>query len=375
MATCFLLYLKKTRYQGLKNICGQGKKMKVFPQKQSDSESDEDIVETTQKTTLYRRVDKSIGNFPVIACTGLLTTIASTIIFVINMNHCESILIIHHASTSTWATYSNVLVGCLAALHTAIFCHGIAVGALETSRELFHRKEIGCENCCCSMSCQRYSQYGCQITWAVVGTLLLFLLYAGLLGMFSVASMSTIFAYIFVEMCHQYSTIIAGQIQNAYAYLGEAKQYVGKADNVTKQFLMQYNRWVDLQESFRTSAMYQMSTVETPTYNGKIGWKPDHPTRKLAFDPRQSIAEGRSTMETLNQTIVDAEHRLQYYEVQFEKSVSFCTDYSSIYESLYTITIAIVVLLCGHLVMFGAHSKYFTKWYYEAKLLRNRNYE
>ena len=55
-------------------------------------------------------------------------------------------------------------------------------------------------------------------------------------------------------------------------------------------------------------------------------------------------------------------------------SVAFCRDYAGLYDALYTVTAGTLLLLLSHLVVFGAHYKYFTAWHYERRLLENRDY-
>ena len=63
--------------------------------------------------------------------------------------------------------------------------------------------------------------------------------------------------------------------------------------------------------------------------------KYEHGRKLTVFNPTQSIAEGKSVIWTLNQTIIDTEKQINYYETQLQHSINFCNDYSNIYESLY----------------------------------------
>lgn len=341
--------------------------MKVLPQLSIDTE--ESGGEEPSLHSFSKKWDMTIGNVPFISCIGLVMTIACTAVFGTQMNHCQHILSTYHGSTSHWVVYSNWLLACMIVLHTAIFGHGWAVGALETSREMFHAKQVGCQKC----PCHRYTQVGCQWFWGIVGTVSLFVIFVCLLGVFSVSSMSTVIAYLFVHTCHHYSAVVSQQIGDAETYLHTAKQYIGKADNVTRQFLMEYNRFIELKDTFRSNAMNELSEIETPTFT-RMKWSPERMPRRLTFDPRASLLEGQSTIHTLNATITQTEHQLAFYKKEFDHSVAFCLDYGGLHDALMTITISTVVLLCAHLVMFGAHSKYFSKWYYEAKLIEDKNY-
>ncbi len=359
--------------------------MRVIP-KNTESDIEQHGATETEQASFF---DATVGNVPVGGTIGLIMTVVSIVVITTNMGHCEQVLLKYNSRFTDWSTYQNIVLGCLLALHTGVFGHGVAVGCLETSRELCHAEEIGCYACCCKdpltrcgancRKCQSYGRSICQVGWATVGTALIFLFYVGLVGTFSVASTSTLFAYLFAQTCQQYSQLIDVQTQKAYAYLNDAKQYIGRADNVTKHFLLQYNQWMDLQESFRNSAMNQMANVETISYtqNEQIMWKPSREEfrgRKLMYDPRLAMAQGQSTIATLNQTIAHTEQQLRYFEGQFQESVVFCNDYAGMYGSLYSVTVGVGILLVAHFIIYGSHYKYFTAWYYESKLLRSKNY-
>ena len=66
---------------------------------------------------------------------------------------------------------------------------------------------------------------------------------------------------------------------------------------------------------------------------------------------------------------------MNYYESELQKSVEFCNDYSSIYDSLYMVSVATVLLLVAHFIIFAVHNKYFTAWNYEARLIKNKDYD
>jgi hypothetical protein len=132
---------------------------------------------------------------------------------------------------------------------------------------------------------------------------LLLLWYAGLVGAAIVSTMTTLFAYLFSISCEQYSVLIDDSLHKAHAYLEEAKGYLHRADNATLVFLNRYNAWMNLQASFRESAMHQLEAAAPTTYIAtQPSWAPRAFGRRL-YDPRAAIASGRSVLATLNQTI------------------------------------------------------------------------
>lgn len=360
---------------------------------ETDTSSDEsyDFKELQNKMKyLSYLYDTSIGNFPIGATIGLILTIISTIMIGVNFSTCQSILFKYNSNLSNMATYLYIVLGCLITLHTAVLSHGIAVGVLETSRELYKAKEVGCYFCCCkkkSTKCglycrkiQKCNQVTCQIVWAIIGTVFMFLFYLFTIGLSITSSISTIVSYLLLKTCSLYSDFIDQSIKSARDYVSQAKGYIGQADNVTTQFLYSYNKFVDLQQSFKNSAMNQINTIETNSYVGETKWMPekyhDNCGRRLTmFDPKDSIAQGKSVLWTLNETIYNTENQINYYESELQKSVEFCNDYSSIYDSLYMVSVATVLLLVAHFIIFAVHNKYFTAWNYEARLIKNKDYD
>ena len=328
--------------------------------------------------------DTSVGNFPLGATVGLILTIISTIMISINLSSCENILLKYNSNLSEISSYLYILLFSLIILDTAVFSHGLSVGILETKRELFINKEIGCFccKCCKTKKCkkiQKCNQLTCQVIWGILGTGFIFLFYLFTIGLSTISSISAMFSYLLLKTCNLYSEFIYSTINKAYKYLNQAKQYIGKADNVTTQFLYEYNKFIDLQERFKNSAMNQINTIETNTYiSEKQKWSPieyRYERKLTVFNPTESIAEGKSVIWTLNQTIIDTEKQINYYETQLQNSINFCNDYSNIYDSLYLVSVGSVLLLIAHFIIFAVHYKYFTAWNYEVRLLKNKDYK
>jgi hypothetical protein len=358
----------------------------VYETDTSDSSDSSYNVEQLKSKTKYLSYlfDTTIGNFPLGASIGLILTIVSTVMISVNLTECKNILIKYNNNLSDMSTYLYFLLGTLLILHSAVFSHGLSVGIIETKRELFQNKEIGCLccKCCKTKKCrkiQKCNQLTCQIVWAVLGTGLIFLFYLFTIGLSTISYISTMFSYLLLQTCNLYTNFINDTISKSYLYLNQAKKYIGKADNVTTHFLYEYNKFIDLQEQFKNSAMNQLNTIETNTYiSEKQEWSPmkyEHGRKLTVFNPTQSIAEGKSVIWTLNQTIIDTEKQINYYETQLQNSINFCNDYSSIYDSLYFVSIGTILLLIAHFIIFAVHYKYFTAWNYEIRLLKNKDYD
>lgn len=361
-------------------------KVYVYETDSNDSSNSSYNVEQLKSKTKYLSYlfDTTIGNFPLGASIGLILTIVSTVMISVNLSECQNILIKYNSNLSDISTYLYLLLGSLLILHIAVFSHGLSVGIIETKRELFQNKEIGCFccKCCKTKKCrkiQKCNQITCQIVWGILGTGFIFIFYLFTIGLSTISYISTMFSYLLLQTCNIYKKFINDTINKAYLYLNQAKKYIGRADNVTTQFLYEYNKFIDLQDQFKNSAMNQLNTIETNTYiSEKQEWSPmkyENGRKLTVFNPTQSIAEGKSVIWTLNQTIIDTEKQINYYETQLQNSINFCNDYSSIYDSLYFVSIGTVLLLIAHFIIFAVHYKYFTAWNYEIRLLKNKDYD
>ncbi len=342
------------------------------------------LPEDTLNNNTERVWDSLLGNLPYLAFFMFVCSTISTSIIYSEMNVTSLILDKYNETYTPWVLYSKLMLGGLLLLHFAVLMHSFSVTILETSRERYKVGEIGFYACCCKdkstvwgRKCRTFQSCMQTLTkycWGVCGTLCLTIAYIGNIGMSTVSSLSTLMSYLMLKTCDRYTNVLNNTIQNAKEKLVLAKGYVGKADNVTKQFLYEYNRWMQWQNSLQHVAFEEIGKIETPTYV-QPKWKVEHARyleKSDLFDPTYAIAEGNSIIQTLNQTILHTQQYVVKYEGLFYRTVLFCRDYSSIYSSLFIIaTCALVLLLC-HLLSFSIHMKSFTAWYYESRLLKEK---
>ena len=152
-------------------------------------------------------------------------------------------------------------------------------------------------------------------------------------------------------------------------------------------------KFSQIQNNFLNSGMGQIMSVESPTYiegpEQKALWMPEEPGHKdyipqencncfrnlmsyntTNFDPIQQIADGRSIISILNESIFQTESQIQYYGEQLSTAEAVCYDYSGLYDYLYLITLGAGLLLISQFIMFAVHYKYFSVWNYEVKLIK-----
>ncbi len=362
---------------------------KVFPSNSAKYSNNDKKDISSKINYLAVLFDSTVGNFPAGAAIALIITFAGTAMILNGIGTCSIVLSEYRSNLNHFSTYLFTFLGLLNLLHLFVFLHGVSVGCLETSREQFHSKEIGCY---CGKCKDRYSTCGrvcrkiqqcnrvsCQVFWGICGTIMIFCYYLLALGFFTVSTLSTFFSYVLTQTCHSYETLVDKNIDQTKAYLNQAKGYIGKAGNATQHILYQYSRLVALQDmALQGNPLEQMNRIETPKYfetpqtNGDWG-------RKLSgsepYDPMASLTKGRTVLATLNDTIYHTEQRLDRYEVYFQETVRFCTDYAKLYDNLYMVSIGSLLLLISHYIIFAVHYKYFTVWNYEARLLKNEDYD
>jgi hypothetical protein len=333
--------------------------------------------------------DVSIDNIPWGAILSLIITVIASSIILTNLSSCQQ-TVEKYFSMSTFSNYLTTSLVGIILLQIAVLLHGISVCILESSRECCKVKQIGCRckqyskkcltKCLC---CQKITRIGCQSFWGIFGTLLLLITYFFSLAQICISVISTLSSYLFTQSCNSFSNIIKNLIDNGYQYIAEAKVYLQQGDQIALDFLTKYHEFINLQETFTNSAMGQLNQVSTPTVvdNPKPEitiWKKESSFgRQLAandFNPELEIAKGRSFISVLNQTILETESQLIYYESQFEKVKEVCFDYSSMYDNFYYIMIGCLMIAFSQLIIFAVHNKYFTIWNYEVKLINNRIY-
>jgi hypothetical protein len=351
--------------------------------------------------------DVSIDNLPFGAMVGLTLTIISTALISTGVNDSTSVIVKHNSdqNISKFISYYSFTIAGFIILHLCVLLHGISIMTLETLREAKQAEEVGCYCCCknkktclgrfcrCIQKCARIST---QAIWGVFGTIFMFLFYFLSVSYFVVSSISTSVSYLLNKTCNMFSKKINEYKKLSITYIKKAKIHVNSADAVALTILSEYNNWVNLQKTFLDSGLGQLNDIEG---SGNLDspeqvqlWEPKEPgiyeydkqmyndcrcQRKLLisnnisdFNPIQQIADGRSILSILNESIYQTEQQINYYDSQFKIAEEICYDYSSLYDSLYLISIGTGLLLIAQFIMFAVHYKYFSVWNYEVKLTK-----
>lgn len=331
--------------------------------------------------------DSTVGNFPLGAAISLCITVVGSVMISSGFQTCNVVLSEYNTSMDRNSMYLFVFLGLLNLLHFFVFVHGALVGWLETSRELFHAKEVGCfcgackdRHSQCGRVCrkvQRCNQVSCQVFWAICGTFMIFCYYTFALGFFTVSTTSTVTAFVLTKACHSYEQLVETNVERTRMYLDQAKEYVGKVNNVTQGILYQYSQLVALQDmAMQANPMEQVNEVPTPTYfeMPQKRWGRQLVLSK-AYDPVAALTQGQSVLATLNQTILHTQERVDVFDSYLKHTVKMCVDYANLYNNLYIISVGSFLLLLSHFLIFGVHCKYFSVWNYEARLIKNGDYE
>jgi hypothetical protein len=292
-------------------------------------------------------------------------------------------------SISKMEYFYNIGLICFLLLHSCILLHGISICSLETSRELCQSKEVGCYCCCKNKNTklgkgcrifQKCSQVSTQIIWGSIGTILMIIFY-GISIMFFVFSSISVQTSLFLKnSCVVFVQIIYDAKKKSLVYIQLAKKHVNSADSVALMILSEYSVWVNLKQKFLDNGMGQMNNSYTPLeYKNTELWEPETPDmiefgRKLTtaseFNPIKSIAEGRSALVILNESIYETEKQIVYYSKQFDLVEKVCYDYAGLYDDFNIIWLGAGILLLSHFIMFAVHYKYFSVWNYEARLVK-----
>jgi hypothetical protein len=355
--------------------------------------------------------DVSVDNLPFGSIIGLTLTIVSTCLISTGMGNSVSIISKYNENENLgyFINYYSLSLLCYIVLHVCVLLHGISICTLETSRELCQRSEVGCyfgccknKNTCFGKFCRCYqkcARVSVQAVWGVVGTLLMFIFYFLSVSYFVFSTLSTTVSYYLKSTCKIFSNTINTYKNNALNYVKKAKLHINSADAVALTILSEYNNWVNMQQKFLESGMGQIQSIDGPGISGspehKELWTPNEPNNydnyqeenvhcncgrhlmvnnATSFSPLQKIADGRSILSILNESIYQTESQIYYYDGQFKMAETVCYDYSSIYDSLYLISIGTGLLLLAQFIMFAVHYKYFSVWNYEVKLTKLNGY-
>ena len=348
--------------------------------------------------------DVSLDNLPFGSILGLTFTVIATTIISSGIGSCGNILSKYSSRIDTLTNYYAIGLAFFILVDVIVLLHGLSVCTLETYRECYDPNKAKPyqpkpKNKCCRKCCRKFrncSSIGCQTFWGIMGTILIWLLYFVAIGMTILSSLGTISSYLFIKTCNIFSAIVFSYKTKAQNYLNIAKEQLKSIDQTTVNILYQYNEFINLQESFKNSGIGQISQITDPTfvdidnssflvmpspppenkmYIEKEMYNGRHLSEQQIFNPQVEIAKGRSVYKVLNQSILETEAQLNYYTNQANLIETACYDYSGIYDSLYLISIGVILLMIGRYIIFATHYKYFSVWNYELRLLKNKDYK
>ena len=332
--------------------------------------------------------DVSLDNLPGGSIIGLTMTFIATILITTGLSTVKSVAseYIDTSSISNMEYFFYTGLMGFILLHSCILLHGISICSLETSRELYKAKEVGCY-CCCNKNTklgkrcrifQKCAQTSTQMIWGLVGTILMILFYGISVVFFVFSSISVQTSFFLKNSCVVFTQTIYKAKNKSLIYIQLAKKHINSADNIALTILSEYNAWVNLKQKFLDSGMGQMNNSYTPIETQTTDlWKPESYMdmgRKLTttteFNPIRSIADGRTTLAILNESIYETEKQIHYYDKQFYIAEKVCYDYSGLYDDFNLVLIGAGILLLSHFIMFAVHYKYFSVWNYEARLVK-----
>jgi hypothetical protein len=305
-------------------------------------------------------------------------------------------------------------------VHVAVFVHGVVIGVLQTQRELQCRGARECCRCRCFTCCAKSDrchktcvavewacQEGCQLAWAIFGTVFLFVSYVVGLLLFLVTTVSTGLSFTLAHTCGLFRNLVKTYIEKVEEYIALAKAALGGADSTMRSVLAQYQKWVDLQAQFENSGIGQVAEMASrPKVGDGEGAPASNPLPELpipsvsdharyllrwlpvtavadahagrgralgtAFDPQEELDKGRSIVAVLNSTIDESHAQVKYYNEQFDMIHGYCVDFAALYDSFFLILVAVFCVLISELIMFAVHTKHFSTWDYEMLLLEQQ---
>ena len=343
--------------------------------------------------TLSYVYDVSLDNLPGGSIIGLTLTFIATFLITNGLYTTKAVMseYININSISKMEYFYNIGLICFILLHSCILLHGISIFCLETSRELCQAKEVGCYCCCKNKNSklgkgcrifQKCSQVSTQVIWGLIGTILMIIFYGISILFFVFSSISVQTSFFLKNSCVIFTQIIYDAKNKSLIYIQQAKNHVNSADSVALMILSEYNAWINLKQKFLDSGMGQMNNSYTPLeYENTELWQPEKPhyhhhgfkrqlTTENEFNPIKNIADGRSVLTTLNESIYETEKQIEYYTTQFNFAEKVCYDYGGLYDEFYMIAIGAALLLLSHFIMFAVHYKYFSVFNYEARLIK-----
>ena len=184
-----------------------------------------------------RCCDATFGNLPFVPLFAMILSVVGGLLWSGAMG-AKPTLDDYHVSWDGAFLGMGLGIVLLLLLHGAVLCHGMAVATLETSRELWHTKDVGCycgacadPSTTCGQRCrtqQKTCRKACQASWAVLGTTLLIGSYGGLLAAGTVSTTATASSYVFLKSCHTYSAFCGRTVRSGAGIFGPGSIVLGQ---------------------------------------------------------------------------------------------------------------------------------------------------
>ena len=237
---------------------------------------EDDFIKLRKKLSRFVSVaswcfDSSVDNFPIGSALGLGMTIFSCILISASMYQIRTVVLKYdtEGNVTQYIGFYIFAIIFFIAVHSAVFLHGISVGIIETERELCGKTDAG--NCCLNSCCcccrkksklgfcckilEKFAQRGCQLIWAIIGTVLLLVMYIVGLVMFLVSTLTSSTSYGLKYSCGLFENLLAEYMRLSEDYIATAKMHLTSADNVIAGVLESYSKWNNLQEQYSNSAV------------------------------------------------------------------------------------------------------------------------
>ena len=303
-----------------------------------------------------------------------------------------------------WGIISAVV---LVVVNVSIFLHGVSLFFLG-----YTKGEMLVCGCCSTQLhyrsgfCDR-AAHKCgscvgtvaQITVAVVGTIGIWIVYFLALGVTFICTGVVGISWLLEKSCITFQQGVQKYISLAKDYLGRARIILSLGEDKAYDLLKEFQNIRDLTSMFSDSALGEIvggfastgastmltqkisaagtgsgaSTASAEAMAAAAQSAPRHMGRLLfssSIDPEAMLAQGISTMDILNQTIMDVEKQILYYEGVAAIMTEFCFDAASLYEAVIILSIGAFVVSVSQMLMFAFHVRQFTAWNYEVDLIR-----
>ena len=339
--------------------------------------------------------------------------------------------VIHKYNPEAW--FYIWIFGILAALillivNSTVFIYGITSFWMACSSKISTTHIICC--CCCCCDCnpqcgdkQRLSKrasfcdkfiHRCgsccsitgQISISVFGAIGIWIVYLAALAVTFVSALCVGLSWLLEQSCSTFQTLVKRYIDLAKKYLARAKVVIAQNSERAKDLLREFEQIRDLTLMFQNSALGEVvkgfgatgvAQTLTQQFDGGGGEVAAAGTASAAagsaaaasaassgmpgssfprrflmsnIDPEAMLAQGIGALDIVNQTIVNVEHQVLYYENVGSIMTEFCFDAASLYDAVFWVTIGAFVVSVAQMIMFASHVKQYTAWSYEVDLIR-----